>query len=120
MNRALWLLPLLALTGCPPGPTGEVGNQCTNNSDCKSGKCFAARCTKNCNTASDCPPPPEYQCASQAGAGKICTCTISTIRELCDGRDNDCDGFVDNNAFCSPGQICVNATCICKPENDCS
>ncbi len=33
--------------------------------------------------------------------------------EVCDGKDNDCDGLVDNEALCpSPGDVCYNALCV--------
>src|SRR5438046_2914279 len=115
MSRALAVTAFsaLALLGCPPGGTADIGNICANNSDCRSGKCFASHCTKDCTSPSDCPPPPEYQCQKQAGQGQLCICTPNTIqgREICDGRDNDCDGFVDNNALCGPGMTCDKAQC---------
>ncbi len=35
--------------------------------------------------------------------------------EICDGRDNDCDGTIDdeeNGALCPPGSVCSNQRCV--------
>ncbi|MBI3185610.1 MAG: hypothetical protein HYZ28_26020 [Myxococcales bacterium] len=111
---------LAALSGCPPAGTADLGNVCTKNSDCKSNMCFAGRCTRSCNSGSECPSPPEYSCAQQQGLGKICVCTLTSVRELCDGRDNDCDGFIDRDALCGAGMTCQSSQCLCLPENLCS
>ena len=40
--------------------------------------------------------------------------------EVCDGKDNDCDGKIDNGAVCSPATAeCINGKCVnnpCDPE----
>ncbi len=39
--------------------------------------------------------------------------------EICDGKDNNCDGAIDTGATC-PGQgTCQNGACVCPPENNC-
>ncbi len=40
--------------------------------------------------------------------------------EICDGRDNDCNGFVDDLAPCEGDKICVSGTCVPYCEaNEC-
>jgi hypothetical protein len=49
--------------------------------------------------------PSGWTCANSAGStGPVCQCT-PTGTELCNGRDDDCDGVVDNGLVC-------NTTCI--------
>ena len=49
----------------------------------------------------------------------MCACTLSGS-EQCDGRDNNCDGLVDNGATCSqPGYTCQAGTCACEPSGLC-
>jgi hypothetical protein len=31
--------------------------------------------------------------------------------EICDGKDNDCNGLVDDNATCPPNHVCINGAC---------
>jgi hypothetical protein len=41
--------------------------------------------------------------------------------ETCDGRDNDCDGDVDDGATClNPLKKCEGGACQCPSENDCA
>lgn len=40
--------------------------------------------------------------------------------ELCDGKDNDCNGVVDEGSLCGSVSKCVSGTCLCNPENQCS
>jgi hypothetical protein len=32
--------------------------------------------------------------------------------EICDGKDNDCDGIVDNSAACPTGNVCQGGECV--------
>jgi hypothetical protein len=32
--------------------------------------------------------------------------------EICDGKDNDCDGVIDNMAMCPPNNRCVEGMCV--------
>jgi hypothetical protein len=39
-----------------------------------------------------------------------------TAMEDCNGKDDDCDGKVDNGDLCSPGSECVMGTCTAIPD----
>jgi len=39
--------------------------------------------------------------------------------EICDGRDNDCDGGVDEMAWCPSGQSCQNGKCLPVCVDEC-
>jgi len=39
--------------------------------------------------------------------------------ETCDGKDNDCDGDVDENVACPGLLACVGGACVCPPANAC-
>ncbi len=54
-----------------------------------------------------------YYQADDAGAlaGALMTIAAHAAAETCDGRDNDCDGVVDNGAACAAGERCVAGAC---------
>jgi hypothetical protein len=58
-----------------------------------------------------CPPPSGY-----AGNGQDCADTDSGVHplavELCDGEDDDCDGIVDDDAYCDLGMTCCTGSCV--------
>jgi hypothetical protein len=80
---------------CP----GVIGTPCAAGGDCASGICLPVRdapegrgwtrsvCSAACVTAADCPPG--WDCV-----GMACQCSYAT--EVANGRDDDCDGVVDN------------------------
>ena len=61
-----------------------------------------------------------YDCLGQCHAGIAvckggtpgpCVGSIGPTPEICDNKDNNCDGLKDNNALCAAGQSCVNGVC---------
>jgi MYXO-CTERM domain-containing protein len=44
--------------------------------------------------------------------GWKCRGGVGPTAEICDGKDNDCDGIIDNNASCAAGYVCVSGQCV--------
>ena len=70
-----------------------------------------------------------WQCNTD-GSGVVCSAVEKTgVAELCDNKDNDCDGVKDNGTLCGDGEKCENGQCVssCVPtaetcdgvDNDC-
>lgn len=98
------------------------GGVCTRNEVCESGLCLdSGRCSKPCAGAADCPPAPEWTCASVANyPHDMCQC-VPGGPEVCDGSDNDCSGDVDDGATCSEvGFTCQSGACACDPAGLCN
>ena len=102
---------------------GDIGKPCTAGSTCSSDLCLPSTdvCTHACGDAGSCPAT--WGCGAVLGAN-ACTCTKSNGGvEICDGKDNDCNGVVDDpgaaNAYCTRadggafGFTCVNGACAC-------
>ena len=64
---------------------------CVNLADCASGQ--------------DCIPQAD-------GGNGLCYAEGVCVPETCNGKDDDCDGVVDNHQPCGPGAACVDAGCI--------
>jgi hypothetical protein len=75
-------------------------------------------CSTACNGPTDCVAG--WTCGALTGqTSSVCLCSASY--EICDGRDNDCNGIVDDepgaDRWCSvmdgPGHVCEGGTCVC-------
>ena len=137
---ALFAIGLFA-TGCgdelTSGPvipaqqdtTGDLGSickgtencPCETDDDCPSGICVLGPdgekvCAKPCGDGC----APGWLCKKQNGAnGTLWVCVPDLIpgcvpkKEICDGKDNDCDGKTDEG-YCDDGNPCTND--ICDPS----
>lgn len=108
-----------------------TGKPCTQSSDCASGICepvgqpvglragwTGSVCSTTCTSAGECVPG--WTCGTGSGAStEVCLCSYSA--EVCDGRDNDCDGVVDNEpatdeqcaATKGTNYVCRSGVCTC-------
>jgi hypothetical protein len=103
--------------GAATGP-GRLGSACELGPDCASSICVRGRCAERCGAATDCPAGPEWTCALVPGKGTLCQCSESGL-EVCDGRDNDCDGSVDDGATCAGELVCEAGACACPGASQC-
>lgn len=100
-----------------------LGGRCAFDADCASGLCAGdGYCSASCSGGASCPPGPEWRCGADAGRGGVCLCTPSGP-DVCDGRDNDCDGVVDDGIGaalgCPVGSSCSGGRCQCSRGASC-
>lgn len=100
-----------------------IGGRCAFDADCASGLCVGiGYCSASCAGAASCPPGPEWQCGADADRAQVCLCTPSGP-DVCDGRDNDCNGVVDDGAGaalgCPVGSSCREGRCQCSRAATC-
>jgi hypothetical protein len=102
-----------------------TGQPCALEIGCMNGPCIAVGdasvCSAGCLSDGDCIAG--WSCVPAIGpSGPFgfdeCQCTPSL--EVCDGKDNDCDGIVDDSsegaALCPSGQICEDGACGCASQ----
>src|SRR5258706_711419 len=69
-----------------------------------------------CTTADDCTRSPEWSCSAKM----TCACVASGA-EVCDGRDNDCNGLIDDGLTVATGnkaQFVANTILLPKMRTD--
>lgn len=113
---------------CPPDYR-DTGQLCARNGDCSNGTCLPVGaknvCTLGCTSSGACVPG--WNCSPYPGvSGDLCQCTPAA--EVCNGKDDDCNGQVDDaydaDRDCKtrgPGYACVSGRCACvAPYVDCA
>jgi hypothetical protein len=50
--------------------------------------------------------------ACQGAEGWVCAGGVGPAAEICDGKDNDCDGQIDNGAECGSSAVCLDGQCV--------
>jgi hypothetical protein len=85
-------LAIAVLARCSASVDPDQGHfSCANVTDCASGQ----------------------ECVPQADGGNgLCYPLGVCVPETCNGKDDDCDGVVDDHAPCGAGAACVDAGCI--------
>lgn len=125
--------PLFAPGAC--GPCAVLGEACHATSECCAGSaCIDGVCKKSCSAGAACSVPgAKGECAKgkvQCDAVGNSTCVgPNPVAESCNGKDDDCDGKVDNlpaeactvtpsgcqAGFKATGQFaCVGSSKVCK------
>jgi hypothetical protein len=93
---------------------------CETDADCEDGLCLVSKhCSRACSASSQCPGP-GWDCGAETDGGPAhCLCTVTSATDKCNGRDDDCDGVIDEDAECDGAAQCVAGACACAAENQC-
>lgn len=82
---------------CSGGTCRADGMPCTSDASCASGVCFKMpsgdRCSSPCITDAQCVAGWTCLALADAASSNVCHCTPST--ETGNGKDDDCDGLID-------------------------
>jgi hypothetical protein len=95
---------------------GDVA--CTTSATCGANKCIDGFCRATCTPGTaGCVPAGTCQNGARACAGgefAACSSGILPSVEVCDGKDNNCNGEIDENPdqLCGPNLTCVNGLCV--------
>ncbi len=108
---------------CVQVGVGDQGVRCSTAAACQGDLCLpigggSSACTTVCSATSDCLSG--WTCNPIGGqVAKACQCTATG--ETCDGKDNDCNGIIDDVSSADPwcagnygnGFVCRNGSCSC-------
>ena len=122
----LWVATLAALAGCTVPSLAELESQrarsCDDQHGCSSGyACVDGTCRSSAGF--ECVPGGSTPCGSDAGEclpgsrpcgsdGKFGACVggVGPVTEVCNGKDDDCNGQVDDGV---QGPVCALAVGVC-------
>jgi len=98
----------------------ELDNDCDNSADEGCGGCTDGD-VKNCGTT-DVGPCEYGQQTCEGGVWGDCVGGINPAQEVCDGKDNDCNGITDDNLVeknaDNQNGVCAGSKKVCKLDTD--
>jgi Putative metal-binding motif len=123
-------------TACPTGQFCQVGKGCVQGQACATTQqCVDALGGDACKTNIQCDPATDvctWQVLDKDGDGHApaicggddCDDSDPTVYpgapEICDGKDNDCNGKIDDGKNLCPGlAVCTQGACTCAAANTC-
>ena len=130
---------------CMSAHPSDVGSPCTSGATCQSGLCTYVQafdasgganppsptvCSEPCWGADECFAG--WKCEPQSGGPIVTgptepgTCVCTPVPETCDGKDDNCDGVIDEEPGASVActatlglpSTCVDAACVCTETCD--
>lgn len=127
--------PNSGATACPAGQYCEAGKGCVPGAPCATtAQCEARFGGDACKTQIHCDPALavcQFSILDNDGDGHVpvvcggddCNDADDGIHggraEICDGKDNDCNGVIDDGATCPGAAVCQAGSCVCPAPNQC-
>lgn len=92
---------------CAPGARGEgvLGDACDEQTDCATGLCLDAQCSRPCDNENPCEAP-LAECQAFLGL-----CVPGSCETNCGGRTCGADGCGGTCGTCEGGDVCVSGQC---------
>lgn len=91
----------------------DVDIVCKRDEDCPPTftKCRGGKCIQSCKKNDDCRI--NFRCEAKEYCKRCEDGSTRDGKEQCDGKDNDCNGLVDDGKLCSNGNVCLQGKCVC-------
>lgn len=95
--------------------TGGEGNLVLKEETCETCPGDCGHCQPTCTPTTEICDGKDNDCDGQNDEDGVCDPVCAPAEEICDGKDNDCDGEIDEG--CEPEPECGDG--FCAPDEDC-